>query len=145
MQLMPATARRFGVTDAFDPRQNIFAGTRYLRALLRLFHGDVVLATAAYNAGEGAVTRYGGVPPYRETQGYVRTIQALLGTAVVPPATVAALAPAALAAVAKPLAPPQPKPKPRKLYRWKDDQGVPHLTEYPPAIGTEFVPILSGE
>ncbi len=79
MQLMPATARRFGVSDAFDARQNILAGTQYLRILLDLFPGDVSLALAAYNAGENAVLRYGGIPPYHETRGYVAKVQALLG------------------------------------------------------------------
>jgi len=75
MQLMPATARRFGVTKIYDPKQNIEAGVRYMRWLLDTFHGDVVLALAGYNAGEGAVMKYGGnVPPYRETKEYVRRI-----------------------------------------------------------------------
>jgi soluble lytic murein transglycosylase-like protein len=77
MQLMPATARRLGVTNIFDPAQNIDAGTRYLRFLLDIFNGDVKLALAGYNAGENAVIRYGyTVPPYRETQNYVRSISA---------------------------------------------------------------------
>lgn len=75
MQLMPATARRFGVTSIYDPRQNIDAGVKYMRWLLNTFNGDVVLALAGYNAGEGAVMKYGWrVPPYRETQEYVRRI-----------------------------------------------------------------------
>jgi soluble lytic murein transglycosylase-like protein len=76
MQLMPATAARFGVKDIFDPEQNIQAGARYLRFLLDLFNGDVSLALAGYNAGEGAVKKYGyTVPPYRETMNYVRKIK----------------------------------------------------------------------
>jgi len=71
MQLMPRTASSMGVRNAFDPRQNILGGTRYLRILANLFNGDLVLTIAAYNAGEGAVTRYRGVPPYRETRRYV--------------------------------------------------------------------------
>jgi len=75
MQLMPATAARFGVRDIFDPEQNIDAGARYMSWLLRRFDGDVRLALAGYNAGEGAVDKYGRrVPPYRETQEYVRRI-----------------------------------------------------------------------
>ncbi len=75
MQLMPATARRFGVTSIYDPRQNVDAGVRYMRWLLDTFKGDVVLALAGYNAGEGAVMKYGwNIPPYRETQEYVRRI-----------------------------------------------------------------------
>ena len=72
MQLMPATAQRYGVSDPFDARQNILGGASYLADLLRLFNQDITLTLAAYNAGEGAVLRYGGrVPPFRETQAYV--------------------------------------------------------------------------
>ena len=75
MQLMPDTAQRFGVTSIWDPRQNIEGGTRYMRFLLDLFDGDVNLALAGYNAGEGAVMKYGfRIPPYSETQEYVRRI-----------------------------------------------------------------------
>ena len=77
MQLMPGTARRFGVTSIYDPKQNIHAGVRYMRWLLDHFNQDVVLALAGYNAGEGAVMKYGwNVPPYRETREYVRRISA---------------------------------------------------------------------
>ena len=74
MQLMPATARRFGVEDAWDPSQNIEGGARYLDFLLTRFDGDTEIAVAAYNAGEGAVDKYGGIPPYKETQGYVKKV-----------------------------------------------------------------------
>ncbi len=77
MQLIPETAQRFNVRDTFDPVQNIRGGMAYLRWLLAYFEGDVVLATAGYNAGEGAVDRYKGVPPYRETREYVKRIQTL--------------------------------------------------------------------
>lgn len=77
MQLMPATARRFGVTNIFDPAQNIDAGTKYLRFLLDMFNGDVKLALAGYNAGENAVVNSGyQIPRYRETQNYVKSISA---------------------------------------------------------------------
>src|SRR5882672_4139147 len=75
MQLMPGTAARFGVTSIWDPKQNIEGGTRYMRFLLDMFDGDVRLALAGYNAGEGAVIKYGlRIPPYSETQEYVRRI-----------------------------------------------------------------------
>ena len=76
MQLMPATAKYLGCTDVHDARQNVFAGTRYLRTLLDTFDGDLDLALAAYNAGPGAVQRYNGVPPYKETRAYVASIRA---------------------------------------------------------------------
>ncbi len=71
MQMIPETAERMLVTDVFDPRQNIFGGVRYLRVLANTFNGDLALTVAAYNAGEGAVIRHGGIPPYPETQDYV--------------------------------------------------------------------------
>ena len=71
MQMIPETADRMMVTDIFDPRENIFGGTRYLRVLANLFNGDIELTLAGYNAGEGAVMRHGGIPPYAETQDYV--------------------------------------------------------------------------
>ena len=74
MQLMPATAERFGVSDSFDPVANIYAGTRYLRWLLKTFEGNADLAVAAYNAGEGNVWKYKGVPPFRETVNYINRI-----------------------------------------------------------------------
>jgi len=75
MQLIPSTASRFGVTNIWDPKQNIEGGARYMRFLLNLFNGDVRLALAGYNAGEGAVMKYGyQVPPYSETREYVRRI-----------------------------------------------------------------------
>ena len=77
MQLMPATARRFGVTDAFNAGQNIAGGVQYLAWLLKRYRGDLSLAAAGYNAGEGAVDRYGGVPPYNETQRYVQRVALL--------------------------------------------------------------------
>jgi soluble lytic murein transglycosylase-like protein len=78
MQLMPGTAKRYAVKDAFDPKQNIRGGTRYLRDLLDMFDNNVELAVAAYNAGENAVIRHGRkIPPYRETQAYVPKVMRL--------------------------------------------------------------------
>ncbi len=77
MQLMPATARRFGVSNAFDPTQNISGGVQYLSWLLKRYNGDLTLAAAGYNAGEGAVDRYKGVPPYNETRRYVERVRLL--------------------------------------------------------------------
>ena len=75
MQLMPGTALRFGVKDIFDPAENVEGGVKYLRHLMDRYEGDRIRALAAYNAGEGAVDRYGGVPPYRETQDYVDRVR----------------------------------------------------------------------
>lgn len=77
MQLMPPTARRFGVTDSYDAAQNIRGGVQYLSWLLKRFNGNLTLAAAGYNAGEGAVDRHGGVPPYSETQYYVKRVAQL--------------------------------------------------------------------
>jgi soluble lytic murein transglycosylase-like protein len=77
MQLMPPTARRFGVSDAFNPQQNIQGGVKYLAWLLKRFDGNLTLAAAGYNAGEGAVDKYKGVPPYSETRRYVERVGVL--------------------------------------------------------------------
>jgi soluble lytic murein transglycosylase-like protein len=74
MQLMPRTAASLGVEDAFDPEQNVDAGVRHLESLVRLYDGNLTRALAAYNAGQGAVARHGGVPPYRETRAYVKKV-----------------------------------------------------------------------
>ncbi len=78
MQLMPATASSLQVRDSFHPENNIEGGARYLRYLLKYFNGNLSLALAAYNAGENAVIRYGGIPPYRETQTYVHRVLSYL-------------------------------------------------------------------
>ncbi len=76
MQLMPGTARSMGVSNVFDPRQNIFGGVRFLRVLANMFNGDLVLTIAGYHAGPGAVIKYKGVPPYLTTQKYLRMVLA---------------------------------------------------------------------
>jgi soluble lytic murein transglycosylase-like protein len=87
MQLMPETARRFGVPNSFDPVENIQGGAKYLKYLLELYKGDYPRALAAYNAGEKAVAKYGGIPPYAETQNYVAQVQRKIEAAkpVAPP------------------------------------------------------------
>ena len=81
MQLMPAVAAELGVTDPLDPRQNIMAGSRYLRQLLDAHDGNVRLALASYNAGPGNVAKYGAIPPFKETQNYVKKVTALVARA----------------------------------------------------------------
>ena len=120
MQLMPGTARRFGVTNIFDPQQTIEGGARYMRYLLDFFGGDVSLALAGYNAGEGAVMKYGRrIPPYRETQEYVRRISlrySQISGGTMPQAAHTAATPAPKAPAAATQAPPPTPTFQRDVY-----------------------------
>ncbi|MBZ5544640.1 MAG: lytic transglycosylase domain-containing protein [Acidobacteriia bacterium] len=112
MQLIPATAQRFGVENPFDPKQNIEGGVSYLRHLLDLFSGDLTLSLAAYNAGENSVLRSGGVPDFTETKSYVRKVSNLYGSPTVPNGE-----------EQKPKEPPK-----APIYRYVDADGVAHYT-----------------
>jgi soluble lytic murein transglycosylase len=142
MQLMPFTARRFGVLDSFDPRQNIFGGVQYLRLLLDLFSGDVSLALAAYNAGENAVTRYRGIPPYKETRNYVSKIMGLLGGDMSTLRAAYHAPTQRLTPVPKPTPKPKPQPvRPRIYYKWTDAAGLIHVAHTPPDEGVVYTMI----
>jgi soluble lytic murein transglycosylase len=120
MQLMPATAGRFAVGNPFDPAENIRGGVQYLRTLLDLFPGQLTLALAAYNAGENAVLKHRGIPPYAETREYVaRVLRHLEGRGDVTPAVMAAAAP--------------PTPRPA-IYRSVDTDGTPRYSNLPPLV-----------
>lgn len=115
MQLMPERAALLGVRNSFDPHQNVDGGVRHVRDLLQSFGGDVTLAVAAYNAGEGAVRSYGGVPPFAETREYVRRVRALYDGG-------SALAPKAVALVTAP----------QRVYREVAEDGTLTFTNVPP-------------
>ena len=141
MQLMPETADRYAVGDAFDPAENIRGGVRYLKFLQDLFPGQLHLVVAAYNAGENAVLRYGGIPPYAETREYVARVFRFYGRSD-----------AVMMAGPTPAAPP---PQPRRaaraerakpvsstpgVYRRVGPDGIPHYTNLPPLVQSPQAP-----
>lgn len=140
MQLMPFTARRFGVFDAFDARQNIFGGVQYLRFLLDLFQGDVSLALAGYNAGENAVLRYNGIPPYKETRNYVQKIQSFFSSPFSSASGTQRLS-WSYAPERRATAPAKPAKvvpaRPRIYYKWSDAGGL-HVSQSPPEEGVSY-------
>ena len=128
MQLMPATIGRLSVGDAFDPHENIGAGVRYLRQLLDQFQGDLTLALAAYNAGENAVLRYRGVPPYQETREYVRKVLNQYRRTRGEPSK---------SSIIKAVSPPAeslPPPPPPALYRAHEASGTILYSNIPPIV-----------
>jgi hypothetical protein len=151
MQLMPATARDMGVSNALDPRQNIFGGVQYLRMMLDMFRGDIALAAAAYNAGPNAVLRYGGVPPFKETQNYVAKVQSLLGlgqqimTAAAAPIQAMFIVPndphaGKVPAMARRSGGPVKviPARPNVYYRWTDGSGIVHVGQATPPEGVTY-------
>ena len=151
MQLMPQTAERFGVVDPFDPRQNITGGVKYLRWLTDTFKGDLTRVVAAYNAGEGAVAKYGGIPPFAETRAYVPRVLELYAKRLVQPDPKAAgsmallkkgrggfkvdEAPAAPGANLEADASRGPARPPSRLYQWVDASGRVQISDQPPPKG----------
>lgn len=133
MQLMPETAGRMAVANAFDPEANVDGGVRYLRWLLDLYRGNVNLALAAYNAGEKAVARYGGIPPFRETRQYVGRVLALYRrggaapVATAPPTSAQAARPGRVEVIA-------PAESGERIYRTLDADGVIHYSNIPPLV-----------
>jgi soluble lytic murein transglycosylase len=134
MQLMPATIWRLSVGDAFDPHENIGAGVRYLRQLLDQFQGDLTLVLAAYNAGENAVLRYRGIPPYQETREYVRKVLSRYRRTRGEPARNRATS-AASRAVESP--PPPPPPPPPALYKALEASGATLYSNIPPIVRSQ--------
>jgi len=159
MQLMPQTAQRFGVVDPFDPRQNITGGVKYLHWLSENFDGDLTKVVAAYNAGEGAVTRYQGIPPFAETRAYVPRVLELYRKRLVQPDPRASGSMALLKKgrggfqVDENAIGSQPtlvadgsrvsRPSPR-IYQWVDSSGRLQITDQPPPKGATAVKAYDG-
>jgi len=132
MQLMPGTAGRYAVGNTFDPAENIRGGVRHLRFLQDRFPGKLHLAVAAYNAGENAVIRHGGIPPYAETRQYVARVLRFYDRPSVPPVTAGHVSATAGAAPAASSA--------TKVYRQVTPDGTPHYTNMPPLVRTQPPP-----
>lgn len=148
MQLMPSTAERFGVLDPFDPRQNISGGVKYLKWLHGYYDGDLHKVVAAYNAGEGAVNRYKGVPPYRETRAYVPKVLDLYQRRAVQPDPRLAGSMALLKKgrggfkVDEEKTVPEPTAQQRaatRIYQWTDGDGRVQISDQPPPKGATGV------
>ena len=151
MQLMPATALRFGITNPFDPRQNIIGGTKYLKWLMDYFRGDGAKVIAAYNAGERAVDRYNGIPPFRETRAYVPKVMDLWQRKLVQADPKAA---GAMALLKKgrggfdvdekivPTMEPVAAGKKNPIYQWTDTAGRLQISDSPPPEGTVNVKVF---
>jgi hypothetical protein len=148
MQLMPSTAERFGVLDPFDPRQNINGGVKYLKWLHTYYEGDLTRVVAAYNAGEGAVNRHRGIPPFRETQAYVPRVLDLYRRKAVQPDPKLAGSMALLQKrrggfkVEDEKTVPEPSPQQQaatRIYTWTDANGRMQISDQPPPKGTPGV------
>ena len=153
MQLMPSTAERFGVLDPFDPRQNITGGCKYLKWLMDYFKGDLAKVVAAYNAGEGAVQRYNGVPPFKETRAYVPKVLDLYNRKAVQPDAKDAGAMALLRkgrggfeVQGKEVATDQKVAVAgnTRIYQWVDASGRLKISDTPPPRGTPGVKVFGG-
>ncbi|WP_291272813.1 transglycosylase SLT domain-containing protein [Geothrix sp.] len=148
MQLMPSTAERFGVVDPFDPRQNISGGVKYLKWLHDYYQGDLTRVVAAYNAGEGAVNRHKGVPPFRETRAYVPKVLDLYQRKAVQPDPKLAGSMGLLQKgrggfkVEEQKTVPEPTVQQRaatRIYQWTDANGRVQISDQPPPKGTASV------
>ncbi|BDU67993.1 hypothetical protein GETHOR_00940 [Geothrix oryzae] len=148
MQLMPSTAERFGVVDPFDPRQNISGGVKYLKWLHDYYQGDLTRVVAAYNAGEGAVNRHKGIPPFRETRAYVPKVLDLYQRKAVQPDPKLAGSMGLLQKgrggfkVEEQKTVPEPTVQQRaatRIYQWTDANGRVQISDQPPPKGTASV------